>query len=119
MDKEQDEFQKELIESQLRFSKRFRELYPKRVNMEQVIEEIYYPLYDKYFTENELKDIVVFYKSSTGKKFIEVTPQLFQESMRKSSELLNPKIIQLVNEIMQEEKERLSKTQEEGEPSED
>ncbi|MCK4518617.1 MAG: DUF2059 domain-containing protein, partial [Candidatus Omnitrophica bacterium] len=105
--REQDELQKELIESQLRFSMRFRELYPQRVDMEQVIEEVYYPLYDKYFTESELKDIIVFHKSPAGKKFIEVAPQLFQESMQKFAELLNPKIMQLIDKIMQEEKEHL------------
>ena len=96
-----------IVESQRRFSKRFRELYPQRVNLEQVMEQLYYPLYSKYFTEDELRDLVIFYKSPTGKKSIMVMPQLMQESMQKSSELLNPKLIQLVNEIMEEEKKRL------------
>lgn len=110
--KEQEELKKKFTESQLRFSRRFRELYPQRVNLAQVVEEVYYPLYDKYFTEEELEDLIVFSKSSTGQKWIKVAPQLMQESMQRSSELINPKIIQLVNEILQEEKERLLKIQE-------
>jgi len=96
-----------ILESRRRFSKRFRELYPQRLNLEQVIQQIYYPLYDKYFTEDELRDLVIFYKSPTGKKSIMVMPQLMQESMQKSNELLNPKLIQLIKEIAEEEKKRL------------
>lgn len=107
--KEKEELKSRLIESRLRFSRRFRELYPKRVNLAEVIDEIYYPLYDRYFTVDELRDLIVFYKSTTGKKSIRVTPQLMQEAMQRSGELLNPKIVQLVNEILQEEKERLMK----------
>lgn len=109
--KKEKERMNKLNESRLRFSRRFRELYSERVNLAGVIEEIYYPLYDRYFTEGELRDLIVFYKSTTGKKSIRVTPQLMQEVMQKSAELLNPKIVQLVNEILQEEKERLSKMQ--------
>lgn len=36
-------------------------------------------LYDKYFTEAEIKDLVAFYKSSAGKKMISVTPELNKE----------------------------------------
>ena len=36
-------------------------------------------LYDKYFTEDEIMDILIFFKSSAGKKFETVIPQMFQE----------------------------------------
>lgn len=108
-DRKQEELRKELIESRLRFSKRFRELYPQRINLEEVIEQIYYPLYDKYFTEEELRGLIKFYKSPTGRKTIKVMPHLIQESIQRSGELLTPKIMRLINEIWQEEKERLFK----------
>ena len=38
-------------------------------------------LYDKYFTETEIKDLVAFYKSSAGKKMISVSPELNKEMM--------------------------------------
>jgi len=104
-----EELQNNFNESRLRFSQRFRELFPQRLNLGQTLEEIYYPLYDKYFTVDELKDLIAFYKSSTGDKFIKIAPALMQEAMQKSSELLNPNIIQLVNEILREEKDRLLK----------
>ncbi len=109
---ERGKFEKEGAESVTRFLKRYRELLPKRIDLGQLMEQIYFPFYDEYFTERELRDLIRFYKSRTGKKLVEVTPQLAVDSMQKTNELLMPKIIQLVNEIMQEEKERLSKTKE-------
>jgi len=38
-------------------------------------------LYDKYFTESEIKDLVTFYKSPAGKKMIAVMPDLNKEMM--------------------------------------
>ncbi len=38
-------------------------------------------LYDKYFTESEIKDLVTFYKSSVGKKMVAVSPELNKEMM--------------------------------------
>lgn len=36
-------------------------------------------LYDKYFTESEIKDLVTFYKSPAGKKMVAVSPDLNKE----------------------------------------
>ena len=36
-------------------------------------------LYDKYFTDAEIKDLVAFYKSSAGKKMVAVSPELNKE----------------------------------------
>jgi hypothetical protein len=38
-------------------------------------------LYDKYFTESEIKDLATFYKSSAGKKMVAVSPELNKEMM--------------------------------------
>jgi hypothetical protein len=38
-------------------------------------------LYDKYFTEKEIQDLVTFYKSSAGKKMVAVSPELNKEMM--------------------------------------
>ena len=101
------ELEKQFNYSRLRFSQRFREVFQQRLNLGETIEQIYYPLYDKYFTGDELRNLILFYKSPVGEKFIKIMPELMQDAMQKSNELLNPKITQLVNEILQEEKKRL------------
>jgi hypothetical protein len=47
---------------------------------EEVIEAIM-PLYGKYYTEEELKDLLEFYKSPVGQKVTEVTPRITRDAM--------------------------------------
>jgi uncharacterized protein len=44
------------------------------------------PMYDKYYTEKEINQLVAFYNSPLGKKTIEVMPKLTQESMQIGAE---------------------------------
>jgi uncharacterized protein len=44
-------------------------------------------LYDKYFTNDEIKGLIQFYESPVGKKYIEVLPAITQESMKRGMEV--------------------------------
>jgi len=44
------------------------------------------PLYEKYYTEGEINQLLAFYNSPLGKKTIAVMPQLTQESMQIGAE---------------------------------
>jgi uncharacterized protein len=39
------------------------------------------PVYSKYYTHDEIKQLIIFYESPLGKRMIEVTPLLTQETM--------------------------------------
>lgn len=39
------------------------------------------PIYDKYYTHEEIRELIAFYKTPVGKKTIEILPALTQESM--------------------------------------
>ncbi len=43
--------------------------------------EIYYPIYEKYFTVDELKELIAFYKTPLGTKVVKALPQITQETM--------------------------------------
>lgn len=102
--KDRQQAQVAAAETSARVFRRFKELMPERINFAEVMEQMFYPIYDKFFTESELKDLVAFYKSQTGQKSISVMPQLMQDAMQRSSQALNAKVVDLVNEILQEEK---------------
>ena len=38
-------------------------------------------IYEKYYTEKEINDFLVFYKSPTGQKSINIMPQIMKEMM--------------------------------------
>jgi hypothetical protein len=42
--------------------------------------ELFIPIYDKYFSHDDIKEMIRFYESPIGRKMLEVTPLLSQES---------------------------------------
>lgn len=65
----------------------YRELF----NVDEIIERLI-PLYDKYYTEKELWDIVKFYESPAGQKALDVTPKIMKESVGVSLEYFKEKM---------------------------
>lgn len=48
--------------------------------------DIFYGLYDEYFSIEELKEIAVFYNSSAGKRALSVMPDISRRSMEQAKE---------------------------------
>lgn len=46
---------------------------------ERMVEELV-PIYDRHFTGEEIKDLIAFYESAAGKKFVAVQPQIITEA---------------------------------------
>ena len=98
-----------VVSSSLRSGRRMYELIIEKIDFNKVLEEISVPLYDKYFTEIELRDLVAFYKSPTGKKVIEVMPNLMAESMARATDIIVPKVSELMSQIQAEETQVVTK----------
>ena len=90
-----------------RFAQTFRQRFPERVDMTQLLESIYVPLYDASFSTKELQQIVVFYRTPTGKKVVEVMPRLLQQGMEQTLPAVQPKVMALVGEILAEQRSEL------------
>ncbi|MCW3162726.1 DUF2059 domain-containing protein [Chryseobacterium oryctis] len=54
--------------------------FKKEATSEKII-AMYIPLYDKYYTESDIDELIKFYKTPVGKKMISSMPSLLQESM--------------------------------------
>lgn len=85
---------------------RLKEALDQKINFAQIVEEISLVVYDRYYTEQELRDLLAFYKSPTGRKTIQIMPQLFADSMQMTVERLNPKLLDALEQFIQEEKLR-------------
>jgi len=48
--------------------------------------ELIIPIYDKYYTHEEIKELIRFYDTDVGKKTIQIMPQMTQESMQAGQE---------------------------------
>jgi hypothetical protein len=100
---EGDALKKQASDLALRISKRYRERFPQVINLSQVTEEITYSVYSKFYTEDELKDMISFFKTPTGKKTITLAPKVMAESMQLSNQMILPKVVQLIQEIAKDE----------------
>ena len=92
-----------------RVMNKFRDYFSTELNLGSAMDEISYTIYDKYFTEDELKDLIVFYKSPTGKKAMTVTPKIFADSMTLFSEKYGTKIQEFAKKTLDSEMTELKK----------
>jgi uncharacterized protein len=59
----------------------FWDRFDKKMDMHELIEKII-PVYDKYYTLDDLKAVNAFYESPAGQKILSTLPQVMQESMK-------------------------------------
>ena len=95
-------------ESAQRILTRLRAEFPKRINMGEILEIVMLEVYDKFFTEAEVKDLIAFYKTPTGQKFIKILPQFSAEMLPRIGQLMDPAATQLATELLGDELKRLT-----------
>ena len=61
-----------------------------KLDFNQILEKVYYPLYDKFFTEKDLQTMIDFYQTPTGKK-----PLLLCLNYSKNQSNYSPKLFNL------------------------
>lgn len=90
-----------------RFASTFSTRFEERIDLGAVLETVYVPLYDRYFEEDELSEIVAFYRTPAGRKLIAVLPSLMQDGIEATVPLVQPKVMALVGEILAEQRMEL------------
>jgi len=106
---QREEIRLQVVSTSVRSGRRMYELILEKIDFNKVLEDISIPLYDKYFSESELRDLAAFYKSATGKKVIEAMPNLVTESMTRAADIIMPKISELLSQIQAEETQLATK----------
>lgn len=96
------QLRKAMIDTRLMAMRRTNELLLESIDMNSLCERIYTEIYDKYFTEAQLKDLIAFYKSSTGKRYTEVQGQIATEAIQLTNKELETKIVDVSKKVMQE-----------------
>lgn len=99
---EKNQMRQSAIEAAERITKRTRDFFVS-LDMSRMIEEVSYPLYDKNFSEGEIRDLTAFYRTPTGQKIISVMPKLMMDAMVAFSEKLAPKMQEFLEQTAEEE----------------
>jgi uncharacterized protein len=105
---EKKRLEAEMDESAQRILTRLRAEFPKRINLDEILETVMLEVYDKFFTEAEMKDLIAFYKTPTGQKSIKILPQFSAEMLPRVGQLMDPAVTLLATELLAEELKRLT-----------
>ena len=84
---------------------RFKQLSEEKIQLPRLTTDVYVKLYEKYFSLQELKDMVAWYKSPTGQHTLDVLPQLSAEAMQMINANLMPKMRDVSQQLELEEKD--------------
>ena len=90
-----------------KLSQEFQQEYPKQVSVSKFARASASALYRKYYTDEELKDLITFYQSPVGQKSLVVTPKLVSEQMDEMSKNVFPQINKLIYELVDKEGPKL------------
>jgi uncharacterized protein len=88
-------------------SKRLKELFEQKMNMDQAVMEVYTPLYDRHFSTEEIQQLLAFYKSPAGKKSLDELPKMSLEAATLLNFKLMPVMREIVMQMEQEDRQRI------------
>lgn len=87
-------------------NKELLQLFSERMSVPGGLTDQIIPIYDKYFTQSEIKELLAFYQTPIGKKAISVLPKVVNESMltgQKWGQSLGPEIDKRVKAVLTKE----------------
>jgi uncharacterized protein len=96
-------------QNQKEMSRRFQEKMMAKLNYVEMVNEIGATLYDKYYTLEEIRELLAFYKTPTGQKTLKTMGPLMNDTMSMVQDRLLPKLPTILKEIQDEEKLELER----------
>jgi hypothetical protein len=87
---------------------RVRAEVPKRINYGELVEKIWVEIYNKHFTEAEVKELIAFNKTPTAQKYLKILPQIIAEMTSMTEKLIAPELIPLIDKIVDDELMKLT-----------
>jgi uncharacterized protein len=86
---------------------RYRQLVREKIDYRGWVRGVYEPLYAKYFTEEQLADLVAFYKTPTGQQVVKALPEIEREAMQTAGAQIQEKFAALARQVDEERRARL------------
>lgn len=84
---------------------RYETLFFQKLDLKELEEQVYIPLYEKYFSDDEIKDLLTFYRTPTGAKSLEVLPGLSAEALQRAGAIIGPVIAAVMAELQKEDED--------------
>jgi len=81
----------------------------RKINFAETVSEMSAAVYDKYYTLEEIRDLINFYETPTGQKSLKLMTPIFAETMKQMQEKLIPKIPVVIRELQEEDKAEIER----------
>lgn len=106
-DDQRRELKKQAVEGNERIEKLIRDFMADTTISSQLFDEVFFQLYDKNFTETELREMVVFYRTPTGQKSAKFMSGFINQLSKTYGAAFGQKFREFVTSKLQEEVELL------------
>lgn len=73
----------------------------KEIDFKGFVERSLYKVYDKHYTEQDLSELIAFYRTPIGKKVVAVSPLIESDTMNAFVSELMPQMLKIIKEIME------------------
>lgn len=90
-------------------TRNFQDKLMRKINFTELVGEMSAAVYDKYYTLEEIRDLINFYKTPTGQKSLRLMTPIFNETMKQMQEKLIPKIPVVIRELQEEDKAEIER----------
>jgi uncharacterized protein len=100
---EKEAVRKSSVESIARLTKRIDEFFDKELDLDKEIDEVAIPIYDKHYSETEIRELIAFHRSPVGQKTLAVMPQMMMDLMSGFVEKIGPKLRDFLKRATNEE----------------
>ena len=94
-------------QSMKNYLKKIRNIIAEVMPFDELVNNVYYPVYAQHFTVSEIEELITFYESPIGRKYISVIPTLMQEAVVIINQKYTPVLQQISIKIAEEEMEKI------------
>jgi len=104
---EQEKFGKLFEQTLQSYTQKMRKKTAEVMPLNELINNVYYPVLAQHFTVSEVEELIAFYETPVGQKYISVSPTVMQESSALISQKYMPELKKISNKIVEEEMKKV------------
>jgi hypothetical protein len=88
----------------------FWDRFEQKLGSQELVDQLI-PIYDKYYTQQDLESLLAFYESPVGQKVLKTMPQVMQESMQIGQVWGQQKAQEVLKEIQEYQSKQKKKSE--------
>lgn len=104
---EQDKFRQLFEKGMASYVQKMRKKAAEVMTLDELINNVYYPALSKHFTVPEVEELIKFYESPVGQKYISVSPIVMQESSAVINQKYMPQLQKISIKVAEEEMNKI------------